>query len=271
MQRKGNFLLMDIGEFRGWLQGQSIARTINKLHVHHTAAPNYATRRMINGVAQQDHFTCLEGMRNHHVNNNKWSATGQNITVFEDGKIAISLDRDLNKTPAGISGANTGALCIEIIGNFDKGGDTMTQAQRDATIHLYACLCERLKIVPSTNTIVYHAWYSASGVYLGDYIAGKSSKTCPGTNFMGVGNSIASAKTVFIPLIQDELKRLKEGDEEEMKLSDSEWKMLENNIAKALDKKVISDQKWLEKVQKRTITNSELNWLNNVIAMRLLK
>lgn len=245
MQRMGNFLLMDISEFKRWLQSQTITRSINKLQVHHTAVPNYATRKVKTGVATaiQDHFVCLEGMRNYHVNVNKWSATGQNITVFEDGKVAISLDRDLNQTPAGISGANTGAICVEIIGNFDKGGDTMTQAQRSAVVHLYACLCERLKIVPSTNTIVYHAWYSASGVYLGDYIAGKSSKTCPGTNFMGVGNSIASAKNVFIPMIQTELKRLKEG---ETKMNKSGFVDVPNNhwaaasIKKAADKEVLT-------------------------------
>jgi len=242
MQSKGNFLLMNIGEFRGWLKSQPLTRAINKLQVHHTALPNYSTRKLVNGVAQQDHFACLEGMRNYHVNTNKWSGTGQNITVFEDGKVAISLDRDLNKTPAGIKGANTGAICVEIIGNFDKGGDTMTQAQRDAVVHLYACLCERLGITPSTDTIIYHAWYAASGTYLGDYKAGKSSKTCPGTNFMGAGNSKAAAAMVFIPLIKNELYNLKRG---EIAMNKSGFNDVPNNhwasasIKKAADKGVI--------------------------------
>jgi len=243
MQQKGNFLLMDISEFRGWLKSQSITRNITKLQVHHTAAPNYTTRKMVNGVAQQDHFICLEGMRNHHINKNGWSATGQNITVFEDGRVAISLDRDLNQTPAGISGANTGSLCIEIIGNFDKGGDTITQAQKTAVVHLYACLCERLNIVPSVNTIEYHAWYAASGAYLGDYIAGKSSKTCPGTNFMGTGNSKAAANNSFIPLIKVELDKLK-GEGARMHKSgfsdvpDNHWAAA--SIKKAADKDIIT-------------------------------
>jgi N-acetylmuramoyl-L-alanine amidase len=65
-------------------------------------------------------------------------------------------------------------------------------------------------------------------------------------------------------------KKIEEGDEE-MKLADGQWKMLETNINTALTKGIISDKTWLEKVKQRTITNSELNWLNNVIAMRLLK
>ncbi|WP_068616625.1 N-acetylmuramoyl-L-alanine amidase [Paenibacillus tuaregi] len=210
MQKKGNFLLMDKSEFRGWLAGQKITRTITKMQVHHTASPNYVTRRMVNGVAQQDHFACLEGMRNYHLSEG-WSGTGQNITTFEDGKIAISLDRDLNATPAGIRGANTGALCIENVGNFDKGGDTMTPAQRETIVHLYACLCEKLGLTPSVNTIVYHAWYTADGTWLGDYSAGKSSKTCPGTNFWGAGNTKAAAQSTFIPAVAAELARLKNG------------------------------------------------------------
>ena len=40
--------------------------------------------------------------------------------------------RSLNTIPAGIKGANTYGVCIENIGNFDKGKDTMTPAQRNS-------------------------------------------------------------------------------------------------------------------------------------------
>ncbi|MFD3261843.1 N-acetylmuramoyl-L-alanine amidase [Paenibacillus lentus] len=211
MITKGNFLLLETHEFRGWLQKQKITRAITKLQVHHTASPNYTTRKMKNGIAQQDVFACLEGMRNYHINTQKWSATGQNITIMEDGRIAISLDRDLNKTPAGIAGANTGALCVEIIGNFDRGGDTMTAAQRQAVAHVYACLADKLNIPINTAHIVYHAWYTAQGSRLPDYTPGRSSKTCPGTNFWGDGNTVAAANKGFIPAIKQELERLRKG------------------------------------------------------------
>ncbi|MNC05752.1 N-acetylmuramoyl-L-alanine amidase [compost metagenome] len=149
-------------------------------------------------------------------NTNGWKATGQNITSFEDGKIAISLDRDLNTIPAGISGANTGDLCIENLDNFDKSGDTMTDAQRETIVHLYACLCEKLGITPGPSTLVYHAWYTASGAWLGDYEAGKSSKTCPGTAFWGDGNTNSAALKGFIPAVATELNKLKSGEEEAM-------------------------------------------------------
>lgn len=288
MQQKGNFLLMDKNEFRDWLKSQSLTRTINKLQVHHTASPNYLTRKVVNGIAQQDHFACLEGMRNYHINTNGWSATGQNITVFEDGKVAISLDRDLNKTPAGITGANTGAICVEIIGNFDKGGDTMTQAQREAVVHLYACLCEKFNIIPSVNTIIYHAWYTASGTYLGDYVAGKSTKTCPGTNFMGAGNSKAAASNVFIPMIQNELLRFKNGDDEAMTEAErKEVDALKTTVAAQADiiellaKQValVDPPKWFvsefgEKFIKEKMSDPKMTyegWRSVAIALRAVK
>lgn len=60
-------------------------------------------------------------------------------------------------------------------------------------------------------------------------------------------------------------------DEDKMKLEEYQWKMLESNIANAVEAKIINDKAWLVKVQKRTITNSELNWLNNIIILRLVK
>ncbi|WP_339304651.1 peptidoglycan recognition family protein [Paenibacillus sp. FSL L8-0435] len=211
MTQKGNFLLLDIEEFRPWLQKQKVTRRIKGLQVHHTGSPNYSTRKMMNGIAQQDHFVCLEGMRNYHINTNKWKATGQHLTLFEDGKVGVSLDRDLNMTPACIYNNNAGYVGIEIIGCFDKGVDTMTAIQKQAAIHLYAALCEKFYVPVNTNKIVYHAWFSASGTRLGDYTPGKSSKSCPGTAYWGDGNTIASASKNFIPQVKVELERLRNG------------------------------------------------------------
>lgn len=209
MIKKGNFLLLDIDEFRPWLQQQKVTRRIKGLQVHHTGSPNYSTRKMKNGVAQQDHFVCLEGMRSYHINTNKWKATGQHITLFEDGKVGISLDRDLNMTPACIYNNNAGYVGIEIIGCFDKGVDTMTPVQRKAVIHLYAALCEKFYVPVNTDKIVYHAWFTASGTRLSDYTPGKSSKSCPGTAYWGDGNTIASANKYFLPQVKVELDRLR--------------------------------------------------------------
>ncbi|GAS82375.1 peptidoglycan recognition protein family protein [Paenibacillus amylolyticus] len=212
-------MLLEPSEFKGWLDKQKITRSIGKLQVHHTAAPNYTTRQVVNGVAKQDVWKCLEGMRTFHLSQG-WSGTGQNITVLEDGRIAISLDRDLNKTPAGIKGANTGGLCIEIIGNFDQGGDMMAAIQKQAVVHLYACLALKLNIPIDTSHIVYHAWYTDSGAWLGNYEKGKSSKTCPGTKFFGDGNTRSAAERGFIPCIRAEIKRIKDGEGDPMTLEE---------------------------------------------------
>lgn len=202
MQQKGNFLLLERDEFRDWLKKQNVTRKIKTLQVHHTYLPNYTTRK------NQDPFKCLEGMRNDHLKQG-WNDIGQNFTVLETGQIAYSLGRGLNVTPAGIKGANTGALTIEIVADFNIGGDKITPEQKEAVVHLYACLAEKLNLPIDTDHIVYHAWFDKSGNRLKDYTPGKSSKTCPGTAFWEDGNTIAAANKNFIPQIKAELARLK--------------------------------------------------------------
>lgn len=201
MISKGNFLLMEKSEFRDWLKQQAITRPIQYLQVHHTYLPNYSTRK------NQDPFKCLEGMRNSHLASG-WAATGQNITVLENGQIAISLDRNLNRIPAGIKGFNNKSMCIEIVADFNIGGDEITELQKESVVHLYACLAEKFNLPINTTHIVYHAWISPTGERLADWIPGRSSKTCPGTAFFGDGNTIAAANKNFIPQIQAEYKRL---------------------------------------------------------------
>ncbi|MET3209875.1 UNVERIFIED_CONTAM: hypothetical protein ABIC26_002823 [Paenibacillus sp. PvR008] len=207
MIQQGNFLLMERDEFREWLKKQVVTRPIQFLQVHHTASPNYSTRKMVNGVAQQDAFKCLEGMRNYHLSEG-WAATGQNITTLENGQIAISLDRPLNRIPAGIRGFNNKCICIENVGNFDSGGDIITDEQKKTIIHLYACLAEKFNLPIDIDHIVFHAWFTRTGERLNDFIPDKSSKTCPGTAFWGDGNTIAAAMKNFLPQIQAELDRL---------------------------------------------------------------
>lgn len=212
MQRSNNFLVMAREEFRPWLQQQKITRTITRLQVHHTWKPAY---EHFKDGREMDR---LEAMRNSHMQNNGWREIGQNITTFPNGKIGISLGRNLNDTPAGIAGANTGALCIEHLGNFDRGGDSLSPEQRETIIHVYAALAERLGLPIDPAHIVYHAWYTPEGRWLGDYQPGQSSKTCPGTNFFG-GNTAGAARRNFLPLVQAEYNRLTGAVKEETELS----------------------------------------------------
>jgi hypothetical protein len=69
-------------------------------------------------------------MEYYHVHTNGWSTIAQQLTLFPDG--IWLLGRDFNLSPASILGWNTGALCIEMVGNFDVGGDLFKTPQNQA-------------------------------------------------------------------------------------------------------------------------------------------
>lgn len=186
-------------EFKNWLKNKSVTRTVNKLQIHHTGSPSYSNFFKSNGT-HEDELVRQNNMKSFHVNSRGMSDIAQHFTVFPNGKIVTG--RSLNKNPAGITGWNTGAICVEIYGNFDKGQDVMKSAQKEAVVMLYGELCKKFKITPSTNTIRCHAWFTSGGTYLGDYYPAKSRKSCPGTAFMGFGNSKSAIANNFIPLVK---------------------------------------------------------------------
>ena len=187
-------------EFKSWLNNQRVTRTVNKLQIHHTGSPAYCNFYK-SGGGHENELARQQSMKSFHVNTRGMSDIAQHFTVFPNGKIVTG--RSLNKNPAGITGWNTGAICVEIYGNFDKGQDTMTAEQKKAVIMLYGELCKKFNLTPSTNTIRCHAWFTSGGTYLGDYVAGKSRKTCPGTNFMGIGNSKYAIENKFMPMVKE--------------------------------------------------------------------
>lgn len=187
-------------EFKNWLKNKSVTRNVNKLQIHHTGSPSYSNFFKSNGT-HEDELTRQKNMKSFHVNSRGMSDIAQHFTVFPNGKIVTG--RSLNSNPAGITGWNTGAICVEIYGNFDKGQDTMKDAQKKAVIMLYGELCKKFKLTPSTNTIRCHAWFTSGGTYLGDYYPSKSRKSCPGTAFMGFGNSKSAIANNFIPLVKN--------------------------------------------------------------------
>ena len=185
------YLFDTIQEFIKHVNELKINRTINKLQVHHTYAPSYSNwktdielRRIRNTV-------------DFHKKTFGSSDIAQHYTIFPNGKIATG--RDINSTPIGIKGWNTGAICCEIYGNFDV--DTMTKEQKEAVIAFYGTWCKKLKLKATTDYIRPHCWFTSNGTYLGDYNASKSAKSCPGKKFFG-GNTKKSMQANFLPLIQ---------------------------------------------------------------------
>jgi hypothetical protein len=191
MQTQGKFILFDnLNEFATWLAATPINRRIWLIQNHHTFIPNYSS------FTGANHFALLIGMENAHLERG-FAEIAQNLTTFPDGKIAIC--RSLDKIPAGIKGANTGGVCIENLGNFDRNRDPVTAAQRTCIVRLNALLCRRFRLTPNTDTLVYHHWWDLN---TGQRTDGAGvTKTCPGTAFFG-GNRVEDARANFIPPIR---------------------------------------------------------------------
>lgn len=194
MKTKNGFTLLENEkDVKDWLKKQKVSRTITKLQVHMMDLPNYSTwEKTDKKVFSEPHFGRTQSLNSY--GKNKWGYSdghghyiAQHLNIFPDGKITTG--RNLNSTPIGIRGWNTGAICIEIYGCFDKGKDKMTAAQKKAVIYLYGELCKRFHIPVNTTHIRPHCWFTAGGTYLGKYNPSRSAKTCPGTAFWGYGCS----------------------------------------------------------------------------------
>ncbi len=205
MKTKGDFTLMTRKEFKNWIMAMKINRKVTMIQNHHTWLPSYDN---FNGF---NHFAKLEGMDFSHRNVNGWDFIGQHVTTFSDGMIGVG-GRPFERQPAGIRGNNKGAICLEHLGDFDKGQDEMTAEHKKTIVHVNAVLNLKFGLTPNVDTNVYHHWYSLFAPYnrLTDGQNNKrSTKSCPGSNFFG-GNTIAVAKKKFIPLIKKTLKEFPE-------------------------------------------------------------
>ena len=208
MKTQNGFTLIEkTSEIKTYLDKQSVSRKITRLQVHMMDLPNYSTwEKTDKKVFAEPHFGRTESLNSY--GKSKWGYSdghgkyiAQHFNVFPDGKITTG--RHLNSTPIGIKGWNTNAICVEIYGDFDKGKDVMTDAQKKAVIALYGELCKKFKLTPSVSTVRPHCWFTAGGTYLGDYNTSKSAKTCPGTNFMGIGNTKKAFVDKFYPMIKN--------------------------------------------------------------------
>jgi hypothetical protein len=158
----------------------------------------FLTLTISNGtIARNIHFV------HYHINTNHWSDIGQNLTTFPDGTIALC--RPLNTAPSCIKGANAFGIGMEHVGNFDIGADVMSSQHKEIILFANAAICKRFKLIPNTDTIVYHHWYDLK---TGERKNGSGiTKTCPGTNFFG-GNTIAAAQQNFIPQVVTSLQAI---------------------------------------------------------------
>ena len=195
MKTQGSFSLLDLGEFEGWLATQAVARSIEVVQQHHTYIPNYSH---FDGT---NHFRLLESMKDAHLERG-FADIAQHFTTFPDGTVGSG--RSLNAIPAGIKGANRGAVCIENLGNFDLGRDEITASQRDTIVGLTAVLLKRFGIAADTKGILYHHWFDLNTGERTD--GGGVTKSCPGSGFFQ-GNSVPDCQQHFVPLVRERLRR----------------------------------------------------------------
>ena len=208
MKTQNGFTLLETEkEFKEWLDKQKITRKITRLQVHHMDLPNYTTwnttdKKVYGNNRELGRTKSLDdyGKQTWDYSDGHGHYIAQHFNIFPNGKVTTG--RNLNSTPVGIKGRNTNAICIEIYGCFDKGKDKITEEQKKAIIFVYALLSKKFDIPINSNGIRPHCWFTAGGTYLGNYSASKSAKTCPGTNFMGFGNTKKAFNDNFYPLIK---------------------------------------------------------------------
>lgn len=148
------FKQYSLSGFVEWIQRLSVTRKIGHIQIHHTWKPrksDYQGERTI------------RGMWNYHVQVNDWNDIGQHLSIAPDGTIWDG--RNFNTDPAGIKGHNAGGVMIEIIGDFDRGQETLEGLQLQAVIGAVHALLKRFSL--TTDNIVFHREHAA--------------KTCPGS------------------------------------------------------------------------------------------
>jgi len=213
-----------------------------KLPTHKTKKYNTRKESDIRSIAIHHSLTVSgspEAFATYHVNTNGWPGIAYPYVIQRDGIIYKCLDHSVLSYHVGDSNKHSLGICLV--------GDYRTQQPTPEQYAAALWLVQKLqKELPNAKEIKGHSEYP-----------GYSWKACPVISMDKFRNAVVNG--------------VKEGDEEELKLTDYEWKILSLNVQKLLDQKIITDVKWLEKAQLRTLTNSELNWLNNVIVMRLLK
>lgn len=211
-----------------------------RLPVHKTKKYNTRKASDIRSLAIHHSLTLsgsAQAFATYHVNSNGWPGIAYTYVIDKDGTINQCLDH----TTVGyhVGNSNKHALGICLVGDF------RTQQPSAEQYAAALWLVRKLQLeLPNATEVKGHSQYP-----------GYSWKACP---------------VISMDRFRYDLSVVG-GDEEKMELSNYQWLSLESNIKQLLDKKVISDVTWLEKVQQRKLTNSELNWLNNMVVMRLLK
>ncbi len=172
-----NAKIMSTKELIAYIKSFQWKRKITQVHIHHTWKPSHSDYNGKNGIDLQN------AMRNYHVNTNKWKDVGQHLTLLPDGKWVTG--RDFNLDPASIEGWNAGAFSIEMLGNFDVGGDKFQGAQADSMFEFCAAFVLDRKLDLKTS-VKFHRDNPKAG------------KTCPGSSINRENFLMQLAKSICL-------------------------------------------------------------------------
>ncbi|MFD1957341.1 peptidoglycan recognition family protein [Paenibacillus thailandensis] len=205
-----------------------------EVHVHATWKPTIADYRT-KGAEY-----LVEAMRRTHKAKG-WSDIAQHCTICPDGYIWTG--RSLLVAPASATGYNdsdddkTHPFMFEMIGNFDVGQERLEGEQLNTAVGLTRALVDLFG-----SKIVFHREINDTG------------KTCPGSGI---------DKAEFIAKVNAYGK-----DDDDLTLTEYQWKTVQSTIQELLNKGTITDKTWLEKAESRSLSVSELSWLNLVLLSR---
>lgn len=62
---------------------------------------------------------------------------------------------------------------------------------------------------------------------------------------------------------------LKQEEREQLELSQYQWGILAQNVKSMLDRSVITDKNWLDKIESKKLTNAEFTWLTFILVAQL--
>lgn len=162
-------------------------------------------------------------------------------------------------------------------------GMTITQAQADAMLIAdlakYEAYVNNPAYVPVTAQLNQNQ-FDALVSFCYNCGAGSLKKLCGGRTIQQIASKLPEYNKAGGKVLTGLVRRRKaeldlfnrpiqvREDGDKLELSNYQWGVVEANVKKLLDRKVITDQNWLQKAKNRTLTVSELAWLTFVIASK---
>lgn len=170
------FVPLSLDEFRKLVDRFDFsARKITEVHMHHTWRPRQVDFKGLASIVAMWQF---------HTQTNKWSDIAQHVTIDPQG--VIWTGRSWKQPPASSGGRNgtsrAGPFMFEMIGDFDKGKESLTGKQLEAVIGVITAIQKRNGLAP--ESLKFHN-------QLG------SPKTCPGSGIR-YEDILAQVKTAHL-------------------------------------------------------------------------